>query len=219
MALSPVKQWKTPRTSPRILKHAEGIVGGFTRMDDDRAIELEGERDLRLEHLTLDRRRGEIVVVVETDFADRARVEATPVRSADARRVGGPAGERGRVVRVHAGSEPDASPGFPHPRRATGFLLVSRRQHAQRSRHAGLSGPLNHRVEIAGERLVGEVTMRINHRMREPGGTSPSKATSVGLPPSGLAARIMPFDSMPISLAGFKLNTTPTVRPTSCSGS
>ena len=48
---------------------------------------------------------------------------------------------------------------------------------------------------------------------------SPSKPTSVGLPPSGLAASTMPFDSMPISFAGFRLNTMTMVRPTSASGS
>ena len=52
-----------------------------------------------------------------------------------------------------------------------------------------------------------------------PGGGGSSNDTSIGLPPSGLAASTMPFDSMPISLAGFRLNTITTVRPTSASGS
>jgi len=55
--------------------------------------------------------------------------------------------------------------------------------------------------------------------MREPGAMSLSKATSTGLPPSGLAARIIPFDSIPISFAGFRLKTMPMVRPTSRPGS
>ena len=46
-----------------------------------------------------------------------------------------------------------------------------------------------------------------------------SNVTTVGLPPSGLAASTMPFDSIPISFAGFRLNTTTTVLPTSDSGS
>ena len=49
--------------------------------------------------------------------------------------------------------------------------------------------------------------------MRAPGAIAPSNATSTGLPPSGLAARIIPFDSIPISFAGLRLNTTPTVLP------
>ena len=97
----------------------------------------------------------------------------------------------------------------------------------------GLARALHDAVEIARERVVGEMTVGIDHSMRArgqpsrsgyrdarvPGATSPSKPTSVGLPPSGLAARTMPFDSMPISFAGFRLKTMTMVRPTSCSGS
>ena len=39
------------------------------------------------------------------------------------------------------------------------------------------------------------------------------------MPPSGLAASTMPFDSMPISFAGFRLATMATWRPTSASAS
>ena len=57
------------------------------------------------------------------------------------------------------------------------------------------------------------------YRTRVPGSGGVSKRTSIGLPPSGLAASTMPFDSTPISFAGFRLNTMTTVRPTSASGS
>ena len=46
----------------------------------------------------------------------------------------------------------------------------------------------------------------------------PSNATTIGLPPSGLAARTIPFDSTPISFAGFRLATMTTVRPMRASG-
>src|SRR6267142_293047 len=52
-----------------------------------------------------------------------------------------------------------------------------------------------------------------------PGGGGSSNDTTVGLPPSGLAASTIPSDSITISLAGFRLNTMTTVRPTRASGS
>ena len=57
------------------------------------------------------------------------------------------------------------------------------------------------------------------YRTRVPGAGGSSKLTSIGFPPSGLAASTIPFDSMPISFAGFRLTTMTTVRPTSASGS
>ena len=50
-------------------------------------------------------------------------------------------------------------------------------------------------------------------------GAMPSTLTSAGGPPSTLAASTMPFDSIPINFAGFRLATTTTVFPTSASGS
>ena len=57
------------------------------------------------------------------------------------------------------------------------------------------------------------------HRTLVPGGGASSNVTSVAFPLSGLAASTMPFDSIPISFAGCRLNTTAIVRPTSVSGS
>ena len=50
------------------------------------------------------------------------------------------------------------------------------------------------------------------------GSVDTATATSDGRPPSGLAASTMPFDSMPISLAGLRFATITMLRPTSCSG-
>ncbi len=46
-----------------------------------------------------------------------------------------------------------------------------------------------------------------------PGGIDGSTDSSVGAPPSTLAASTMPFDSIPISLAGLRLATITIVRP------
>src|SRR5208337_11773 len=51
-----------------------------------------------------------------------------------------------------------------------------------------------------------------------PTGTSSRKLTSTGLPPSGEAATIMPFDSSPRTLRGARFATTTTLRPMSVSG-
>jgi hypothetical protein len=50
---------------------------------------------------------------------------------------------------------------------------------------------------------------------RIPGSAPSSTDRSSGRPSSPEAARIMPFDSMPISFAGFRLATITIVRPTS----
>src|SRR5204862_3384889 len=57
------------------------------------------------------------------------------------------------------------------------------------------------------------------YRTLLPGGGGSSNDRSTGLPPSGLAASTMPFDSTPISVAGCRLNTITIVRPTRASGS
>ena len=68
-------------------------------------------------------------------------------------------------------------------------------------------------------RRADEAEPRHDQRTRVPGGGGVSNDTTVGLPPSGLAAKTIPFDSTPISFAGFRLNTTTTVFPISASGS
>jgi len=142
--------------------------------------------------------------------------------------------ERSGTVRVDARRKTDGRPFLPHPESSNRLRLVARREDAEGLREARLLRAIDDGIEVAGERLVGQMTVTVDQwwlieapnkgrpagqRIRDPGGTSPSKLMSLGLPPSGLAARIMPFDSIPINFAGLRLNTTPTVRPTSCSGS
>ena len=122
-------------------------------------------------------------------------------------------------MRMDARGETHRRPTTGHAAGAARLLLVTRSENAQRGGQACLARPIDGAVEIADEGLVSQMAVRVDHRMREPGAISPSNATRTGLPPSGLAARIMPFDSIPINFAGFKLKTTPTVFPTSCSAS
>jgi len=57
---------------------------------------------------------------------------------------------------------------------------------------------------------AGDGEVGVDQRTRGPGAGGASKLTSIGLPPSGLAASTMPFDSIPISVAGFRLATIAT---------
>jgi hypothetical protein len=115
------------------------------------------------------------------------------------------ASPRGPSTRPLAGTASLESAGSPAPRLASSASLALRSSLCS----SRVSAPVSWLAHYA----------RSHHRMRDPGGTSLSKLTSVGFPPSGLAARIIPFDSIPINFAGFRLNTIPIVRPTSCSGS
>ncbi len=112
-------------------------------------------------------------------------------------------------------------PGVLDRRGARHLLGLVRCKNTQRVGDTRGEGASDDGLEIDDEGLVGEMAMRIDHhyRTRLPGGGGSSKATSMGRPPSGLAASTMPFDSTPMSFAGFRLATTATSRPTSASAS
>ena len=100
------------------------------------------------------------------------------------------------------------------------FLQVVRSQDNEGLGHSPLPCARDDGLEVFSELRARQVTVRINHdrqRTRAPGAT-PSTLTSVGGPPSTLAASTMPFDSTPISFAGLRLNTMTTLRPTRSSG-
>ncbi len=133
----------------------------------------------------------------------------------------GPIGKPGGLMGVDANREACCRPQNLESRGLGGLLLVAGREDAERVIHAGGAGPFDDRVEVTGEHLVGEMAVRVDHaryRTREPSGGGASNPTTTGAPPSGLAASTMPLDSMPMSLAGFRLATTTRVRPTSDSG-
>src|SRR5258706_7609689 len=100
-------------------------------------------------------------------------------------------------------------------------LVANRRKLSRGRRLGGVAG----RPQPDGadrqrrEREAGESGAAGRHRTRVPGSGGVSNPTSIGFPPSALAASTMPFDSKPIRFAGFKLKTMTTVRPTSASGS
>ena len=79
-----------------------------------------------------------------------------------------------------------------------------------------------HLGEVRREHVVRQMTVGVDHAdsaYPRAAGWRRVEATSMGLPPSGLAASTMPFDSIPMSLAGFRFATIATCRPTSASAS
>ncbi len=90
----------------------------------------------------------------------------------------------------------------------------------QASGKACFSRTRNHGVEVPGKLAPCQVTVGIDHRQRTlVPGVAGSALRTIGPPPSGLAASTIPFDSIPISLAGLRFATMTTVLPTRASGS
>ena len=85
-------------------------------------------------------------------------------------------------------------------------------------RRAGILGRSRHGRPGARGDTNAVLTPRV-HLTFMPGFGSPSTVSNIGCPSSLLAARIIPFDSMPISFAGLRFATMTIVRPTSASGS
>ena len=140
------------------------VLVGLAGVDDDRPLQLAREPDLRAEHRVLHVTRREVVVVVEADLADRARRR----RRRDCSRTTVAArcrvvGELVRLVRVHA--DGNATSG---PERATrsacaaSFALPASSITSARSTPASLRAG-DHRVEIGGERFVGEMAVAVDH--------------------------------------------------------
>ena len=163
----PVKQCRTPRTSPppSSRRIAMRVLVGLPRVDDDRALELAREPDLRAEHRVLHVARRKVVVVVEADLADRTRRRRRgellpddgrpPAR--DRRRTGAPGagGRRSRTApraRARRRARPAPLPSRCRPR---GSPVRARRPPPLR---AAITC-----VEIGGERLVCEMTVAVDH--------------------------------------------------------
>ena len=163
-------------------------------------------------------------MVVETDFADgttalgRDAVDhgtCAPLRAGRRSRRLGADGCRPRTAR------PARAPGRALP--PADSFVVARSEDAQRPVNPGVPRPADDaaRDPSAKARRPGGSGCRSSLEYSgAPGAESPDRSRrATGLPPSGLAASTMPFDSMPISFAGFRLKTITIVRPTSASGS
>ena len=195
--------------------------------------QLARQPDLRAEDRLLHVARREVVVVVEADLADAPAPAAcaSSCRRTTSAAASGIVGELVRLVRVDADREPDVRPQRATRRRLRDSASSLGREDDQRALDARRRAPARRRPrgrrrtprrrDGSGCRSrlriewVGWVAV-YGHAVPGVGG---STSRAIGLPPSGLAASTMPFDSMPISFAGFRLATITTVRPTSASGS
>jgi len=157
-------------------------------------------------------------MVIQADLADRHHLRVRQQRGEAAQRF---LIRPGGVVRVnaHRGVNEGVAVGQPD----TGFQI--RRSFSGADGHqlhdTGRERAFDHRFPVIVELVVIEMAMRIDelHRKRVPTGTSSSKPTSTGLPPSATAATTMPLDSMPRSFRGSRLATITTLRPSSAAGS
>jgi hypothetical protein len=140
-----------------------------------------------------------------------------------------------RLMRVHADRKPRTGALRGHAFRLRLFGRVTRGKDAEHVCDPRLPSARQHVVQVGREDGIGEVAVGIDqirspstvyrspfadgerstYLTRIPGSAPSSTERSSGRPSSPAAARIMPFDSMPISFAGFRLATMTIVRPTS----
>ena len=201
--------------APLFRDDAQRVVFRFARVNDDRQPPLARQPQLRAKHRVLHVARREVVVVVEADLADRAHGAASrpagspsdPPPPPDRRRTGA----RGADARRSRIARPATRPARVAVRE---LRVVFGREDHETAHEPGAARARDDGLEIAGELLAGQMTVRIDHRTRVPGAAG-SASSTIGRPPSGLAASTMPFDSMPISFAGFRFATMTTVLPTS----
>src|SRR5262245_29565527 len=160
--------------------------------------------------------RREVVVIVEPDLAEgsRQRFGLNRVSSRTSRFVR-IAAEMSGFVRMNADGKADRTPRGRDRCRTRSLGLILGSEDDERTGDPCGLGTRHHGREVPAELVPRQVTVRIDHRTREPAGRLGSTATSDGNPPSGLAASTMPLDSMPINLAGLRFATMTIVRPTS----
>ena len=156
-------------------------------------------------------------MVVEADLADGEdlgmRGEVGEARERFVRRFRG-------VVRVDADSRIDEGVALGEAER---YLEVGRavaRADGEQARDARGERAFDGLLAIFVELRVVEVAVGIDegHFRRAPTGMSSWKPARTGLPSATDAATIIPCDSMPFNLRGWRLATMTTLRPTICSG-
>ena len=147
--------------------------------------------------------RREVVVIVQTNLTNRAhiRILFESTRNQRCRRVGIVC-ELVSLMGMDAHSKPHPRPGRAHLAGLDELGIVLGGQDDQTPGDANIPSAGDDGMEIRGELTSCQMAVRIDHRTRVPGGGGLSNDSSAGAPPSGLAARTMPFDSTPISVAG-----------------
>ncbi len=203
-----------------LLHHADRLIQRLARVNNHRQITPCGDLQLRPEHLPLRLARREVVMEVQTDLPDRHHFRpcAQLFNGRQRLRVGlfclvrmEPDGRvhsrmlRGQIHRSPAVLQVDPRIDDPADPR-----LVSPRDHL-----------FTIRVELPRSQMrmcVKEDRRLIHYFTTLPSAISTAGVRMASFPESSDAARIIPWDSCPISFAGWRLNTTTTVLPTRSSG-
>ena len=146
------------------------VLVGFAGVDDDRALELAREPDLRAEHRAAARPAARSRSGSRGRFR-RPRAPPASRRAAPGRRRRPASGSSanwcawcGCTPIENRTSGQSAADAFG----LRGFLRVARLENHQRALDARVPRAGDHLVEIGGERLVGEMTVAVDHS--EPGG-------------------------------------------------
>src|SRR5687767_13543897 len=197
----------------------QGVLLRLASVDHDWEVALQRQLDLGAEYRVLHLARREVVVIVEANLANRPslrhRREAFGHNIRGALRIGL---EGLGVMRMNTDGQSALRPRREDGNGAGNFCVVFGRQDHQRPRRSGRPRPCNHLRKVGDEFFAGDMAVRVGHRTRVPGGAG-SEFSTIALPPSGLAASTIPFDSSPIILRGARLATITIDLPTSASGS
>ena len=169
------------------------------------------------EDFALNFTRRKVIVIIESDFAQRQNASLAQQRSefVERARLG-----LGSFVRMDTHRRGNAGIAGCQFNGAIQFRRPVARADGQHAANALLVCALDEGVEIRPELLVVEVDVGVDqlHFSRAPTGTSSRNPASTGLPPSSDAATIIPLEVMPRSFRGFKFATMTTFRPINCSG-
>src|SRR5262249_41520550 len=145
-----------------LAQHRDRVGGRFPGVDDDGLVEGHGQRDLGCEDFALDVLWREVVVIIETDLADGDRLVSPDGPPGDGRRLWRASRVRGGSMRVNGRTKPDGRPAFRPLPRALQFVVFVGRQDAERALETRRLRSLGHGREVPDERLVGEMTVRVD---------------------------------------------------------
>jgi hypothetical protein len=108
-------------------------------------------------------------MIVEPDFTDRSCVRRGPNRGVhDCSGIGLASGELAGLVRMHADAIPNARPRLREMPGTRRLCVVFRGKDTECVRQARRLCPGDHRIDVVHERVIRQMTMRIDH---EPDGT------------------------------------------------
>src|SRR5450432_556044 len=202
---------------PMFLEQRHRIVPSLARMNDNRLARRRRNRHLFDERGFLRLARREIVVVVQAYLANGDHLSMREQLGNEAEISWS---SLRRIVRVDPNRRIERR---ILVRQSNTGLEIGRAIAGTDSDHVFHSGrerPFDHLIAIGVKLRAVQVTVGVDqaHFNRAPIGMSSRKPASTGLPPSTDAATIMPLDSMPRSLRGWRFATITTLRPINCSG-